>query len=917
MIFAAPWLLLGLLALPALWWLLRVTPPAPRRQDFPSVRLLLELPAEQTPARTPPWLLLLRLAAAALLVFGLAGPILGKRAVPAGIGTLTIVLDDGFASAADWPLRLAAADRLVAEAQRMERPALLLTTASAADGAGPRVFGPMTAAELRAVLPTLRPFPWTPDRAAAGQLLSGLATRPGSIAYISDGLRHGTGWTAFADALGAAKSLRVVSASPGSAAVLSASAAPEGWLVRVARAGGPTPTSFGVRAEAADGRVLARGLVNVPGGANSGVATLTLPTELRNRVDRLRLDAAEGGAIASAAGTFLLDEVERRRPVGLLLAEGANADAPLTGSAFFLRRALSPYAEWREGGLNMLLSRPLSILLAADHSIAPGTEAETLRGWVERGGTLIRFAGPEIAQAAVDGQPDPLLPVTLLPSERQIGGSMSWGKPATLAPFPPASPFAGLTESGRPTAPDGGGGDVAVSRQVLSDPSADLGGATWARLTDGTPLVTQRPFGAGRVVLFHVTANADWSSLPLSGLFVDMLRRLLALSAGVNTEATAGGDLTPIRLLDGFGEWTQPTPAARPIAASAWATTVASPAHPPGLYGPDGGRRVLNLSQGLGDPVAAPAIEGARVEALREAAPPRPLGPLLVALAALLLVVDLLGSLRLRGLLGTAATTASLALLLSCGIFSTARADEPYDAALATRLAYVRTSDEAVDSVARAGLAGLSNYVNDRTASHLAAPASVEPGRDDLSFYPLIYWPISADALAPTQTMIVALNAYMAGGGVLLIDTRDGGSGAGMGSGGRDVLRRLSTDANAGAVALAAPPLAALTSTHVLARSFYLLSDFPGRYEGDTVWIARDIDRSNDSVSPLIIGAHDWAAAWAVNADGQHPFATLPGGERQRVFAYRFGVNLVMYSLTGNYKGDQVHVPALLQRLGQ
>ena len=113
------------------------------------------------------------------------------------------------------------------------------------------------------------------------------------------------------------------------------------------------------------------------------------------------------------------------------------------------------------------------------------------------------------------------------------------------------------------------------------------------------------------------------------------------------------------------------------------------------------------------------------------------------------------------------------------------------------------------------------------------------------------------------------------------------------------------------------PPLAPLTSAHVLARAFYLLQDFPGRYDGDTVWVQRDQDRTNDSVSPIIIGSHDWAAAWAIDPQGRNPYATIPGGDRQRTLAYRFGVNLVMYALTGNYKGDQVHVPAILERLGQ
>ncbi len=166
------------------------------------------------------------------------------------------------------------------------------------------------------------------------------------------------------------------------------------------------------------------------------------------------------------------------------------------------------------------------------------------------------------------------------------------------------------------------------------------------------------------------------------------------------------------------------------------------------------------------------------------------------------------------------------------------------------------------------------------------------------------------DGAAPTPTAITALNSYMANGGIILIDTRDGGSGADFNPGAEVVLKRLGRE-------LAIPPLTPLSIDHVLARSFYLLHEFPGRYDGATVWVQRDQDRANDSVSPVIIGGNDWAAAWAVDGNGHNPYAVIPGGARQRTLAYRFGVNLVMYALTGNYKGDQVHVPAILERLGQ
>jgi hypothetical protein len=173
-----------------------------------------------------------------------------------------------------------------------------------------------------------------------------------------------------------------------------------------------------------------------------------------------------------------------------------------------------------------------------------------------------------------------------------------------------------------------------------------------------------------------------------------------------------------------------------------------------------------------------------------------------------------------------------------------------------------------------------------------------------------LYWPIIADAPALTSAQAAALNDYMSRGGIILIDTRGSGSGVGLAPGTEDALRRI-------ARSLIVPPLAPLSGEHVLSRSFYLLSDFPGRFTGDTVWVQRDQDRANDSVSPVIIGGNDWAAAWAIGAGDTNPYAVIPGGQQQRTLAYRFGVNLVMYALTGNYKGDQVHVPAILQRLGQ
>ncbi len=601
----------------------------------------------------------------------------------------------------------------------------------------------------------------------------------------------------------------------------------------------------------------------------------------------LRLDSAPG-----AGSVALLDEAVRRRPVGLV-GGGTSAETPLLGDLFYLDRALAPTAELRRGDVTGLLARQLSMLVITAGAL-PAGEASLVGDWVKRGGLLLRFAGPGLATG---DDADPLLPGRLLAGDRQLGGAMWWSQPARLAPFPDGSPFAGLRI---PT-------EVSVNRQILADPS-DAAPQTWARLTDGTPLVTASRVGSGEVVLFHVTANTDWSNLPLSGLFVDMLGRLVARSAGVAV-ADDARLLSPALSLDGAGVLGAPPPAAQPIGARALAAALPSPAHPPGLYGPARDRHALNLGTA---PIALGAMEpmaGARTLALDAAPRERPVGPWLIALALAMLSADMVLTLRLRGLLLDVWRPGLAVLLLAAA--GTAHAESP---ALATHLAYVVTGDAEVDATSRSGLAGLSDYVNGRTAAVLSDPAAVVPGRDDLSFYPLLYYPVTSDASA-SPAAVAALNGYMRAGGIVVIDLRGSGSeaagsGAGMAPDTGAALRRIGQG-------LDVPRLAPLTGAHVLAHAFYLLSDFPGRYDGDTVWVQQDQDRSNDSVSPVIVGSNDWAAAWATDEDGRPLYATIPGGARQRTLAFRFGVNLVMYALTGNYKGDQVHVPAILERLGQ
>ncbi len=915
--------MLGLLALPALWWLLRAVPPAPRRQAFPALRLLEGLAARrQETRRAPVWLLLLRVLAAILLIAGLAQPVLVQhQGARPGSGSLLVVLDNGWAAATDWPQRIAALDAVLDQAGRDRRQARLVTTALASPGGA----DPLPASQVRAAVDAMRPTPWNTDRAHAALP----AAAVGQVVYVSDGLASPgdpAGDARFAQALRRLGPVTELRAGPQALRLLLApEPRPNRLVVHVGALPQPVPRSFTVRAEDAQGGVLARVEGHIPAGVAAGRAELVLPVELRNRIARLELDGVPG-----TGGLRLLDEGDRRRPVGLI-GGGGFSDTPLIGPLFYLERALSPDTELRTGDVNTLLSRQLAVLVAPDGTLDDPATRARVAGWVRGGGMLVRFAGPRLAsqqqepdqdpqQVAPDAgdAPDPaspspgagadsLLPAPLLGGSRTLGGAMSWSHPATLAPFAPDSVFAGLAVPA----------DVSVTRQVLARPASDLDRHSWAKLSDGTPLVTHAPLGAGQVVLFHVTATGDWSSLPFSGLFVQMLHRLMERSVG---QLAQSGDamLAPFATFDGDGVLGTPPPSAIGVSAREIGHVAASAAHPPGLYGPRSDRRALNAGDGLPPLAASPPI--GTLSDLAGRVPDRPLGPWLLAAGLLLLALDLLVTLRLRGLLrpgslravGAAGSAALLVLLCVAG--SPAAADRVPAAAEETRLGYVLTGDAHTDLVSRQGLEGLSSYVNARTSAVLGHPDAVQPGHDDLSFYPLLYWPVTTGA-RPDPAAIAALNGYMSHGGILLIDTQEDAepgdpSDPGNSTDGARALRQATGG-------LDIPPLAQVATGHVLAHSFYLLHAFPGRTVGAPVWVAAGADQGNDNVSPVIIGANDWAAAWAVNDAGDTPYAVIPDGDAQRTMAYRFGVNAVIYALTGNYKADQVHVPALLQRLGE
>lgn len=940
--FAAPWLLWGLLALPLVWLLLRVLPPAPILRRFPGVALLLGLRDEDSAsARTPPWLLILRLAALGAAILGFAGPVLRPSDQVRATGPLLIVTDAAWADGDHWADLARRLRDEVAAADAAGRPVALVNLSDAGKATAPE-FGPASAVQDR--LRTLSPAAWAPDPARMQALAAALPRGQFDTLWQSDGLDQGAGpeggttqrpdpdRAGLLAALQSRGAVRVLMAPPDLVALTAPVLGADGITTRLIRPTGggaeaPVLLALGPDPTGAE-RELARQTVPLAQGATEAAVTLALPPELRNRLTRI-----EVAGRASAGAVLLADDALKRRKVALVRSAAPQEGLELLSPDHYLRQALTPGADLIEGALADLLPAAPQVIILSDVAHPSASDAAALTDWVKKGGLLVRFAGPRLAGSVTpdDGltaPADPLLPVRLRPGDRALGGAMSWGSPRHLAPFAKDSPFGGLSLPA----------EVTVNTQVLAEPGPDLAAHTIASLDDGTPLVTEARLGAGRVVLFHITASADWSNLPLSGLFVRMLDRLSIISLPARATATelTGTVWTPEQILDGFGRLT--TAEGLPgVPGARLATGRVGPDMPPGLY-QSGTRRIsLNVlgPEARLTPVRWPA--GVTVLSLAEAPAMALKGPLL-AIALILVAAEafltmiLTGRLRPpRGLRRAAPLVLLLALPLGAFHPEAARAqdtsasDAPLVAAAGGMiLAHVLTGDPDLDRLAEAGLTGLSLTLSRRTSVEPGKPVGVDPDRDDLSVYSFLYWPISASAPTPSITAYRRLNLFLQSGGLILFDTRDGDGTSPPGTSPEaQRLKELATG-------LDIPPLAPIPADHVLTRAFYLLQDFPGRYQGDPVWAeapppdatlaeGMPFRNLNDGVTPVVIGGNDWASAWAVDRDGAplYPVGRGVAGERMREMSLRFGVNLVMHVLTGNYKSDQVHVPALLERLGQ
>lgn len=893
--FLNPWALAALAALPGLYFLLRIMPPAPRLVRFPAARFLAGLePKSKTPSHTPWWILLLRMVAAALLLLALARPVLDPVAPAGAGGPLRLVIDNGWGAAQSWNDLMQEAQSQIELAARQNQSVTLLTTAPESKSAGQdSVARALTANEALSVLKGLKPRPWADDLNALSTFLEKDPHNKnfkGTTLWLSDGLQKpGTDRLAKALARGGPLLMKKPENRNLPSLLKPARALrPEPSVLLDAPAGAGNGLPVAIQLLGERGQILDERRIDFPAkGQPAEIVFDDLPEHLRGQAAAFRIAGMKG-----AQSIYLMDVAGGPKTVGIIAAEETGQTRLLTEDSFYLRKALEPYAHVVTGSLSGIMAHNPAMIILPDIGSMPNEQLNILDEWVRGGGMLLRFAGPNMTR---DSLSVALTPALLRSTARSLQGSLSWDKPLRLSAFENDSPFYGLSVPP----------DITVSEQILPDIADAAAVQTWARMEDDTPLVTAAELDAGMLIMVHTTASPAWSNLALSGLYVEMLKRLAKLAGqGRSVQSLQGGMAQPVKILDGFGAFEPPGAHVRPIDAAAFGDTLPGPDHPPGLYGRGGLQKALNLGDHLETPSlikkpeAASTIETFGGLRERDLLPALLTGALGLLLIDALVMIALSSNLKIRPVFRMAGAAFLLALIpLSSGAM--AQDDATYAGGL--HLAYIKTNNPALDEQSRKGLETLAAALGARTSAEPLGVAALDPAQDDLSFFPLLYWPLEADQKPLPEAALENLQSYLDHGGTILIDTRDGNPGNGPGA---SALR----------VALAGlniPPLAPLPEDHVLTRAFYLLKSFPGRHDGE-IWVEQHSVSGRDGVSSVVIGGNDWAGAWAEINPAQRY-----GGSRTQERSLRAGVNFAVYALTGNYKADQVHVPYILERLGR
>ncbi len=915
--FLYPALLWTALALPILWFVFKTIPPHPRLIKLPTARFLKDIETEDSQKDDIPWWLkALRILMMAMIILAAAAPFLApKTDITIDGEALGIVFDNSWAAAPQLENQKDKALSLILRAEQKGKNIVLIEAIPEHKNLSPITI--VTPADARNRVKHIHAYPWEADHSALLEALKAQQeklTQAKTYHWLGHGYNDGD-IEVVSDYI--AEKGKVIYYKPEDkkiARTLKSALNKDGRdSYKFMQFDGfyyNDQSDFKLYLKDRFSTVLSFiGLDDILNNTNEDITTLW--NSIDNDDDAVP-SYMQLGIFKHAGAVYYLPAEILKQKVGVLSAHDAvdNEESPLIQSIYYISKAVEGKAPYSIDPLDKLLDWGAKLIIVPEDFVLSQKDIQRLDKWVNDGGTLLRFPPSKQGHGETI---DTLIPIELLAEERSIAGRLDWQEPLTLAKIPEDSPLAGIPLDK----------SLEIKRQVLATPSAKDHAQIWAVASDGTPIISARAQGHGLIILIHTQAKPGWSNMPITGFFVNVLHRIVDISSGARMQISKTTDIenpesqsfAPYKLINASGELVAPDQTQAELTIQDIRSKPLSYDFRPGIYHSNNAEYIINLGDKLGPLrlVSAKDIKGTIEGYSTEVNINLQIYFLLAAL--FLFFCEWLSSALLSGaryklhfVPRFKASILLCALLIGLLTAAPAWAQSRDDAERANslNLAYVETANPIVNAMAQKGLQYVANAIMQRTALQNVRVTPVNISNDDLAFYPLLYWPIESTPLG--DKAYAKLNDYMNTGGMLFVDIRNGRKLSQSFYAQNQPLSLLSEK-------LFIPLLKPLPEEHVLRKSYYLLStaNIAGRYDGGDIWLdlgdnsGSTAIEDNQHVAAFIIGANDWISLWADESADIY----------KREKALRFGINLVMYALTGTYKQDQVHTKAILERLEQ
>lgn len=907
--FTQPLALFLTMLLPIIWLLLRLFPLKARPVIFPALVLFGKDKKDRPkPRNIPPWLKLLRLAVLLFLILGLARPVYDPGREALSFSPTLIVIDNSWSSTVGWAQRISAIQsRLDAFADISQVPITIITTAANQNTGQLDFEKNISAQDASRFLSTLAPQPWPSDFDAANDLIKPYLytqDKRWQVYWFGDG-QNGEAFKKFFDTVASYATDTVLYHDNDlnqKLAITNVNSAPEGLLIDVKRSIAEQEYNYTLSVINQAGDTVLQQDATLPSQSYNAQELVKIPDDVLSNISAVKISPAQ-----SAATIWTFEGGLGRGHAGIITERDIMQKQDYLNDVFYIHRALDTTASVTTGKTSDLLSdEQISLVVLPDSTKLNESEYAALSTWVNGGGTLLRFAGNNL----LEEEAPKLLPVKIINGQRSFGGALTWEEPARINEFDARSPFA-FTAIPK---------TVNVQKQILARPDISLNNKVWARLEDKTPLITADKTGQGQVIFVHTTADTSWSDLAISDFFPTMLETILNHSSQRQLQASKDSVMSLARMFDAYGHEVQSSRIATPKKYSDILKDAPSYDTPAGIYQMDASDDLSapRIAVNLGQVAAADITPTSPYYFFDDMAtyaekPYKNLSVYFFVLAGLLMLVEMIASFVLiHGAKRLKPAFLMIALFILCVAPHSSMAQEVEQSIISSpqnniNFAYIKTGDSTRDQISAKGLDVLGNVIKQRTTVEYGSTQGVNPTEDDLSLYPFLYWPMVSSQEDLSAEALSALQSYIDHGGLIFFDTRDGQYQSTGSTLGQDTMQRLAGNLSFGA-------LEKLNYDHVLSRSYYLLKSYEGLYKGPPVWLETATSSDYDGAPSIVIGANDWAGAWA-NVDPDMGVIELQTNLRSREMALRFGVNLVMTALTGSYKTDQVHVKYILDRM--